>query len=185
MIHDIVVALWFFIPAGVANVAPVLASKVPLVTRLNAPIDGGAMLGGKRLLGENKTWRGIVAGIILGTIVLALQQAIVASSPQFIRYLMPLDFTALPTLVLGSLFAIGALGGDAIESFMKRRLDIKPGASWVPFDQIDYIVGALLLTAPIARLSWQQSAWAIILWMAIHFGAAYVGYLLKLKKTPI
>lgn len=185
MLHDIVIALWFFIPAGMANIAPVLAVKIPWIKRFDAPIDGGRTLGGKRLLGANKTWRGILAGMVLAAFTLALQQAIVASSPQFAHFLWPVNYAAMPTLLLGSLFAIGALGGDAIESFFKRQLDIRPGTAWVPFDQIDYVIGAILATAPIVHLSWQQNAWAIVLWVGIHFGAAYVGYLLKLKKTPV
>lgn len=185
MLDDIYTALWFFIPAGLANIAPVLAVKIPLVNKLDTPIDGGVTIRGKRLLGANKTWRGIIAGILLATFTVAVQQIIVANSTPLAAILSPIDYAALPTFLLGSLFALGALGGDAIESFFKRQLDMPPGKAWVPFDQIDYIIGAILLTAPLVRLSWQQYAWAIILWVGIHFAVAYVGYLLKLKKTPV
>jgi CDP-2,3-bis-(O-geranylgeranyl)-sn-glycerol synthase len=47
--------------------------------------------------------------------------------------------------VLGLLFGLGAMGGDSVKSFIKRRIGIPPGRPWVPFDQLDFVLGALAL----------------------------------------
>ena len=59
-----------------------------------------------------------------------------------------LDYVGLPTLIVGPLFAIGALGGDALKSFFKRQVGIRPGGTWFPFDQIDYIIGGAIASQP-------------------------------------
>jgi CDP-2,3-bis-(O-geranylgeranyl)-sn-glycerol synthase len=41
----------------------------------------------------------------------------------------------------------GAILGDLIKSFFKRRIGIKPGEKWIFFDQVDYAIGALLFTS--------------------------------------
>jgi len=40
----------------------------------------------------------------------------------------------------------GALLGDIVESFFKRRMGKERGEDWIPFDQLDFVVGALLLS---------------------------------------
>jgi CDP-diglyceride synthetase len=37
--------------------------------------------------------------------------------------------------------------GDAVKSFFKRRLGITPGKSWFPFDQLDFVLGAILFVS--------------------------------------
>jgi CDP-2,3-bis-(O-geranylgeranyl)-sn-glycerol synthase len=44
----------------------------------------------------------------------------------------------------------GALLGDIIESFFKRRVGRKRGEDWIPFDQIDFILGVLFFSFLIA-----------------------------------
>jgi hypothetical protein len=55
---DILFALWFFLPAGLANAAPVFANKIPGSEWLAVPIDGGKHFRGKRITGNHKTIRG-------------------------------------------------------------------------------------------------------------------------------
>ena len=40
----------------------------------------------------------------------------------------------------------GALMGDIIESFFKRRIGKKRGEDWIPFDQLDFILGVLFFS---------------------------------------
>ena len=94
-------------------------------------------------------------------------------------------YAMLPTIVVGALFGLGALGGDAIESFFKRQRNVPPGKGWFPFDQIDYIVGGALATAPFVHLRLYQYVLLIVLWLGVHLVASYIGYLLKLKDAPI
>jgi len=185
MIQDILFAFWFLLPAAAANMIPIFAAAIPALKKYDAPIDGGKTWRGHELLGPHKTWRGIIAGIIIATFVLWLQQFLAANYAWTDFVTNGIDYAALPLFILGPLFAIGALGGDAIESFFKRQRNIKSGGSWVPFDQLDYIIGAVLITLFFVILTPVQYFWIFVVWFFAHLLASYVGYLLGLKKDPI
>lgn len=142
-------------------------------------------LGGQRLFGAHKTWRGFVVGIIAATVALWIQQLLIGALPWLAQLTTQINYAHLPTLILGALFAIGALAGDAIESFFKRRRGIPPGHSWFPFDQIDYIVGGAIATLPFVMLSIWQYVWLVVLWLGVHLLSTYVGWKLGLKDKPI
>lgn len=185
MLEDIFFALWFFLPAGVANAVPILVVKLPLLKRWNAPMDLGMTYRGKRVLGSHKTWRGLVSGIIAATLVLWLQQYLVGQVGWVHDLTDSINYASLPTLLLGPLFALGALGGDAIESFFKRQHGVAPGHGWFPFDQIDYIIGGAIATMPFVALSIGQYAWLLLLWLLMHIVGSAIGYMLGLKERPI
>jgi CDP-2,3-bis-(O-geranylgeranyl)-sn-glycerol synthase len=185
MLKDLFFALWFFLPAALANMIPILVAPLPFIRRFDAPIDGGRMYRGKRILGSHKTWRGIIAGILCATLILWLEQLAAAHIHWVHTATSQVDYSTLPTLILGPLFGIGALGGDAIKSFFKRQVGVAPGRSWFPFDQTDYIIGGSLAAAPFIRLTLVEYAMLLILWLAVHLGSSYVGYLMGLKERPI
>ncbi|MGH7241721.1 MAG: CDP-archaeol synthase [Candidatus Saccharimonadales bacterium] len=185
MLRDVFFALWFFLPAGVANMMPIFAAKVPFLATYNWPIDFGKTWHGKRIFGAHKTWRGIATGIVFGTLTLGLQQLLVAHSSWLAHMTTQVDYPNLPTLVLGPLFALGALGGDAIESFFKRQVGIAPGHGWFPFDQTDYIIGGAIATMPFVSLSYLQYSLLLVLWLATHLIASFIGYLIGVKERPI
>ncbi len=98
-----------------ANSAPVIVAWIA-GSRVNWPLDGGKMMrDGRQVLGAHKTWRGLAAAVLLaGGVALALG----------------LSFGA------GAAFGVAAMLGDALSSFVKRRLDCKPG-TWIPgLDQL-------------------------------------------------
>jgi CDP-2,3-bis-(O-geranylgeranyl)-sn-glycerol synthase len=185
MFKEIFLALWFFLPAGIANMMPIFTATIPSLQRFDAPIDFGRMYHGKRIFGAHKTWRGLVSGIVFGTITLGLQQIAVAHVGWLQSWTNDVDYAQLPTLIVGPLFAIGALGGDAIESFFKRQRGIAPGKGWFPFDQTDYIIGGAIATMPFVHLSILQYAWMLVLWLLIHIVSTVVGYLIGVKASPI
>lgn len=114
---------------GAAHSAP-WAIGYLLGRRLAAPIDGGMMLrDGGRLLGDHKTWRGLVAAVLTCVPVAAL-----------LGY----------SVSLGIAFAALALAGDAASSLVKRRLRLEPGAECPGLDQIpEALVPLLALSAPL------------------------------------
>jgi CDP-2,3-bis-(O-geranylgeranyl)-sn-glycerol synthase len=79
----------------------------------------------------------------------------------------------------------GALLGDAIESFFKRQARVKPGNTWFPFDQIDYIIGGLLFSLPVITLGVKYYFLILVVWLLLHLISSYIGYLLGLKTKPI
>ena len=147
--------IWLLLPAGVANTAPVFAAKYNWFPTLNRPIH-------ERLLGSHKTWRGVVAGIIFGSIAgLLLGHG----------------------LLLGAALGAGALGADSLKSFIKRRLHIAPGKSLPVFDQIDYVIGALIVASLFVSLSAAHVLIAIIIFGVLSFATSWIGMKLKIKKS--
>ncbi len=185
MVHDILFALWFFLPAALANMIPIPIAKVPFLRKFDAPMDFGKTYRGHRVFGSHKTWRGFISGILIATLVLWLQQLSVEHYAWAANLTSQIDYTQLPTLLLGPLFAIGALGGDAIESFFKRQRNTPPGHGWFPWDQLDYIIGASLITAPFVALTVGQYIWLILLWFVIHLASTYIGWITGFKERPI
>lgn len=175
--NDFIFALWFFLPAGIANVMPVFASKAPVLKNWNTPVDVGLKLRGKPILGPHKTIRGILFGTVAGTLVFYLQT-------KFENNIGGLDYVTL-TIWLGALLSFGALFGDMVKSFFKRQFNVSSGKSWFPFDQLDYIFGGLIFSSLIVALNLRQYIAILLVWFGIHLISSYLGYHLKLKKDPI
>lgn len=173
-LDNIIFALLFFLPAGISNMTPVFSSKIPYLRNWNTPLDFGGFYKGQRIFGKNKTWRGLISGVLLGTLT-----GYILSQTYFTEY-----NTTLFVLLSASM-SLGALVGDAVESFFKRQHQIPSGKSWFPFDQTDYIIGGLLFTLPITALPLWLCLWVIGLYFGLHLISSYIGYLLGLKELPI
>ncbi|OPY29062.1 MAG: hypothetical protein A4E28_01108 [Methanocella sp. PtaU1.Bin125] len=110
------------------------------------PLDGGRLFfDGKRVLGDHKTVNGFVLGT-LGGMAVAVLQAVIAPSlaPYLPGTAASYPFLAMPPAAIVAL-PLGALAGDAVKSFFKRRLGIPGGARWPVADQLDFVLGAWVL----------------------------------------
>lgn len=182
--HEILFALWFFAPAGYANLAPVLANNISFLKRYTQPIDFNKTFRGKRILGDHKTFRGLAAGTLMGFFV-AIVQMLAFHYSSFIRDVSgSVDYSKPIVLLLGASLGFGALFGDSLKSFFKRQAEVAPGKSWVPFDQIDFVLGAILLSLPFTILSSSTYLLAIVLMALLHPVMNLLGWLLKLKSSP-
>jgi len=184
-VDTILFALWFFAPAGAANGSPVFANKVPILSKLGMPVDAGRTFRGKRIFGDHKTVRGFVVGTLAGLIIAGLQMLLYSNFSWFEGISGSVDYSNPIVLVMGALMGFGALAGDSIKSFFKRQFSVPSGQSWFPFDQIDYIIGGILFSLPFVLLSFASYAVITIVWFLIHPVATLVGWLLKLKDSPI
>lgn len=179
-ITTILKLLYFMIPAYIANMAPVLGKG--RLEFLAVPIDMGRKWKGKPILGKNKTWRGIIFGVAVSTILFLIQRQLY--NFEAFRAASLIDYSTA-TIWIGVLLGLGALAGDAAESFFKRRIGVKPGRPWIPFDQTDFTIGALLLTSIVYFPGWIN---CIIIVAASAFGHvlfSLLGYKLKLKKDKL
>ena len=79
---------------------------------------------------------------------------------------------------------IGGLTGDLIGSFIKRRLNMDRGAAAPGIDQLDFLIGAVLLSVIIQPIAFFQILLLLIATPLIHLTTNIVGYLLKVKKEP-
>lgn len=188
--YSLLLAFWFFLPAGLANASPVVLNKLPRWNHWNTPLDFGKTYGGKRLFGDNKKWRGLVGGVIVASLTVFVQHQLARSgsvpiSAGISQITGEINYYDSGILWLGPLLGFGALMGDAIGSFFKRQLGIKPGERWFPFDQLDYIAGGLLMSLFVTRLTLNSYFIILALYFGLHLIASYIGFLLGLKPKPI
>ncbi|MBT6691682.1 CDP-archaeol synthase [Candidatus Parcubacteria bacterium] len=167
---------WFFLPAGVANMAPVLFKWVPW---LNYPIDFNKRYKDQPIFGPHKTIRGFFFGILACMVFLYWQTTITGSMTDWLI----IDYSQTNVFLLGFLMGFGALFGDAIRSFFKRRRQIKPGVYWFPFDQIDWIIGTIIFMSFYVYLPWHMLLSAVAMALFFHPFFNYLGYIFKIKKN--
>lgn len=172
-------ALFFAIPLYIANMAPVLVKGIALG---NVPIDGGRIWRGQPLLGSHKTWRGLIAGILFAVAIVYVQRAMIS---YFGWHTLALVDYASPTIwVFGGLSGFGALFGDAVKSFFKRRVGKVSGSSWPPFDQIDFIIGGLVFARLYTPIPWETVIVLLILTPIGHVAINRIAYAIGLKDVP-
>lgn len=184
MFNSLLFVFLFFLPAGIANMAPVFVARIPGLRNWNAPIDGGAVWRGNRVLGDNKTWRGFVVGILAAIIITGIIFVIVSKNVSFVS-IFPENYINANPILLGLLLGAGSLVGDSVESFFKRQLGISSGKSWFPFDQLDYIIGAIAFTFFYVPLRPAQYLALLALGFILHIIIAYIGYLTNIREQAI
>ena len=149
--------LYIYLPAYIANATPVLLGGGP-------PLDGGrTWVDDQPLFGDHKTVRGTLTGIAAGIAVGIIQMQ----------------------LLRGVLLGVGAIGGDIVISFVKRRFKIKPGAMFPIADQMGFIVFAVLLVSLVPPSpTWERAVAILIATLPIHYLTNVVAWALKLKRNP-
>ena len=172
-------SLYFILPAYFSN-GGALAFGGGL------PVDFGKTDSkGNRWIGDGVTWRGLIAGTLIGMLTGAVQgylnPDIIAEIGQYI--ITPIIPDVGSGILIGFLLGFGALLGDAIGSFIKRRLGIGRGKPAPLLDQLDFIVIALILSALVVKLNLFFVITAIILTIIIHQIANIGAYLLGLKDV--
>ena len=169
---------WFFLPAAIANLLPPLFGKIPYFKR---PIDLGVKLRKAPLFGPSKTYKGFVVGILGAVLVVYLQ---VLFYPYMLDYTI-IDYSTTNVWLLGFLFGFGALFGDLVASFFKRRIRIKSGSPWLFFDQLDWVFGGLAFVSIYIGLNVKLVLGTILVYGILHVLTRYVGYLIGITQAKI
>jgi CDP-2,3-bis-(O-geranylgeranyl)-sn-glycerol synthase len=122
-------------PPVVALILLITANGVPwaagraLHGRWAAPLDFGLTIGGQRLFGSHKTWRGLLSAAVACT---AVGVALHVSG------------------WVGCLFGALSMLGDAVSSCIKRRLRLPPGTDILLVDQLpEALLPTLCLSRPL------------------------------------
>jgi len=162
----IIEALEFVFPAYCANAVPVIVGGGP-------PLDFGRNFpDGRPVFGKNKTFRGFFSGLAVGAVAGLAETAV-------------FGFQSFPAL-LGVLLSFGALMGDLMGAFLKRRIGLAPGELLPVIDQTDFIIGALLLSLPVSLplLSWEIVLTVLVITPPVHLLTNFAAYKLGLKRNP-
>ena len=170
------------LPAYVANPLAVLWGG-------GAPMDGGKLWrDGRRALGDGKTWRGFyggaLSGLALGVVLVAVLGTKLAA-PTFEPIRHVIAFAAM---------SFGALAGDILGAFVKRRRGLERGAKAPGLDQYDFLIGAFLFLAVVdpgflaATYVAGDRVWGLLLVIlitpALHRAVNLIGYRMGKKKEP-
>jgi len=70
-----------------------------------------------------------------------------------------------------------------LKSFIKRRVKIKPGDRFIPFDQIDFVVSAFVFISLIDFPGWPIVISGILATFFLHIVVNHIGYFLKLREN--
>lgn len=173
--------IWLFLPAAFANMAPVLAKF--FWPRWDCAIDFGWNWQNKPLFGPHKTFRGFFAAIIVGFAVFRIQQVIYATVP-WMRWLGWIDYNTVSPW-FGGWLGFCAIGADLIKSFFKRRLQIPAGHAWVPFDEIDWIIGALAGMSVIFIPSYKLIVATLVIFTILDFLTNWIAAKVGLKEKAV
>ena len=174
----------FFFPAYLANLSPVIFSKINFLKGIfEFKLDIGKKLFGKRIFGDNKTLGGLIVGTfggVIGAIIVILMINLFNWKIDLIG-----DKNILFMAYLGFLLGLGALLGDLLESFVKRRIGILEGRPWWLFDQLDFVLGAWLFSGLLIPYSetWLLFLMALIITPPGHLLLNLLAFKLKLKKV--
>ena len=182
-------------PVVIAGAANMIFTRSKLYRNHNTPIDGGRnFTDGRRIFGDNKTWAGFI-GMIVATAIAQLFWGILTSNLDIIGSRNELynrfDNTILFNIVAGALFGLMYVLFELPNSFIKRRLGIQPGKTedglkgklFFLIDQIDSLLGVVLLLTLITGLTFPQYIQYIILGAFTHIMLNVLLYTLKIRKN--
>lgn len=147
----------------VANAAPVLVRHL-FANRFAWPVDGGMKWPDQQpVLGDSKTWRGLIASVVLTSLCAAW-----LNHPLYVGFVV-------------SLFAIT---GDLCSSFIKRRLRKPPSSMALGLDQIPESLFPGLIMAPSLGLTMIDVFLLVLIFFVVELGLSFVLYHLGIRKKP-
>lgn len=173
------------LPAYLANVSALaFGGGKPIDFKHNFP-------DGRRILGDGKTWKGAIIGVLVGIgigVIQGLVSVYVIAGFNIYSPLMEYYYDILPVnIIQGALFGLilssGAIIGDLCGSFIKRRINIKRGGSAPLLDQLDFVIGALLFASLFITIPFDFLVLIIIISFFLHIGSNIIAYLTGLKDV--
>lgn len=180
-------AIWWFLPAYLANVMPVITAKMKLPGK--TPIS-------EIHFGANKTWRGLYSGCLGALVILILQGWLYERNIWTGICLMDYKELSLGELdgiffqyherliIWVLIFGLGTILGDMVGSYIKRwYLLIPPGGMAFPLDQLDFVAGVFVLAFAFSEIGFWGWVVIIIASPALQLLASFIGFHLKLKKV--
>ena len=178
----------------IAGIANMIFTKTKLYKRYNRPIDGGKILNdGKRVLGNNKTIIGFISMIIFNI----LAQLICGNIYKTLGISSSLELYQefnnmwINNIIIGFLFGFAYMICEIPNSFVKRRLDINPGKTdkgikgiiFLVIDQIDSLIGVVLVLNIISDIGIIKSIMYVILGAFTHISINFILYKLKIRRN--
>jgi predicted CDP-diglyceride synthetase/phosphatidate cytidylyltransferase len=134
------------------------------------------------VLGANKTWRGLVSGVLAAAASGALLFWFSLWQHSFAEFAG--EFSLASFVGFSAWIGFAALAGDMIESAVKRRVGLPPGARWMPWDGIDYVLAALVLGLPFFVPTVLQALFILLIGPVLSGIFNIISFLMGWKKVP-
>lgn len=188
--REIYVIAYLFLPLLVGLALHGFCIKYDVLTFFCHPIDRGRSFRGKRIFGDNKTYRGVVA-VSLGTAIGFGLQSLLLHRITSIRGIELFDYEFFKSLALGLAVGVAAMLSELPNSSIKRRFEIAPGsvakgwkrAIFYVYDQIDFLLGAWLVLAVVVTVTVGRVLFSAVLLLVAHQLMSSVGHALGMRKT--
>ena len=178
--------------AGIVNS---IFCKSNILNSLKKPLDFNKKIKGKRIFGDNKTWKGLIGYIFFNILFMVLVGIIYKACNIeklnffYINYNNTLLFNILVGALLGLFYALFELPN----SFMKRRLDIKPGKTikgpkkyfFIFLDQADSVFGVALVVWMFYPIGLKVYLLYILVGAVTHLLINMLLYALHLRKNLV
>jgi CDP-2,3-bis-(O-geranylgeranyl)-sn-glycerol synthase len=178
--------LWVLTPVYAANALATLPKG------RGPPMDFGRNWpDGRRILGPSKTWSGFLFGTFVAVPIVLLQAWLILIAPPNLQLVPHYAPTVLSALPVAFLLTGGAMTGDAVGSFIKRRLGYGSGARVLGLDQLPFVllpIGLGLVLYPAVFVptffSLEALLWVLLLTVGLHTLFNWIGFKAGTKKVP-
>ncbi len=192
MIGSMYLTMSSVIVGGILNM---VFTKTPLYRKHCSPIDRGRTLkDGKRLFGDNKTWTGFFSMIVFTCAAQIIKGLILSAcgGEQLDEFYLRHENTPVYNMSIGAALGFIYMLFELPNSFIKRRIDIPPGktvrgvrgAAFFIYDQIDSLIGVMLLLVLVSGISWGKYLLYILLGGVTHIAINLLLYLIKVRRNP-
>jgi len=194
MLHVILMMYVTFVPIILSGIANMAWCKSTILKRTKKPIDNGKnFIDGKRIFGDNKTWKGIIGYILFNTVFSVLWGFIckAANIELYDFFYIQYDNTLIFNIVIGLLLGMAYSLFELPNSFLKRRIGITPGktlkgfsrAFFVFLDQADSIFGCALVVWLFYDLGVSYYLLYVLIGAATHIVLNMLLYFTGLRKN--
>src|SRR5215470_19119386 len=181
---------YLFFPLLVGLALHGFCIKYDILAFLCRPIDQGRSFRGKRIFGDNKTYRGL-AVVSLGTAIGFGLQSLLLHRIASIRGIELFDYAFFKSVAVGLAVGVGAMLSELPNSFIKRRFEIAPGSvakGWkrvifYVYDQIDFLLGAWLVLAIVVSVTIERVLFSAGSLLVAHQLMSSAGYALERRSS--
>ena len=182
--------LYLFVPLLGGALLVALCTRYNWLPFLAWPLDRRACLFDHRVFGDNKTFRGVIAGTAGTGLSMVVQGRLLHALPRA-RDLEFVDYSSLPLWRIGLMLGLVRMLGELPNSFVKRQFDISTGQSgdgpwasvWTAIDYVDYLPGAWLVLARWVNITPRRVLISAAVVLLAHHVANAVAYDLGLRRS--
>ena len=178
----------------IAGCLNMILCKLKILEKYNIPMDCKKnFIDGKRIFGDNKTWKGFFGYIILNVLCSILLGAIwnISNLNGMNYFFLKLPNTIYSNLAIGILLGLGYSIFELPNSFLKRRLNIEPGKTpnrinkifLIFLDQADSVIGCCTVLSLFYQMTFGFYIMYILLGAFTHIVFNMVLYFLGLRKN--